>query len=247
MQIMKRLLIILRKTLLICLALVIYSAAIIFLYENFIRALIFPPPNYAENVGDPTEKTSVPTPLPIPSIEPAATAPPIIEPPAVSPENNNSQTPNNTLAAAPNALMIPVVGIKREQLRDTFDDARSEGRVHDAIDIMAAGGTPVVAVADGEITKFFDSVRGGITIYQYNSDRRLVYYYAHLQKRADNLKEKDFVKRGTVIGYVGDTGNAGAGNFHLHFAVTILNDPKKIFEGTEINPYPLLKDALESH
>ncbi len=237
---MKRFLLILRKTLLIILLLIIYSIIIVVLYENFIRTYLFLPTNYAENVGDPTEKTPVPIPLPIPI--------PSIEPPVVPlVEINTNQTENNAAPDSPTALMIPVVGIKREQLRDTFKDARSEGRVHDAIDIMAAGGTPVVAVADGEIAKFFDSERGGITIYQYNPDKRFVYYYAHLQKRADNLKEKDFVKRGTIIGYVGDSGNAGAGNYHLHFSVTILNDPKKIFEGTEINPYPLLKDALESH
>ena len=117
-------------------------------------------------------------------------------------------------------LMIPVKGIKRDQLQDTFNDARSEGREHNAIDIMAPQGTPVVAAADGEIAKFFDSDRGGITIYQYSANKKLVYYYAHLQRRADQISEKQFVKRGTVIGYVGDTGNAGAGNFHLHFSIS---------------------------
>ncbi len=237
MQIMKRFLLILRKTLLIILLLIIHSTVIVLLYENFIRPYLYLPTNYAENVSDPTEKTPVPTPLPIPSIEP-----PIVPPMEI----NTNQTQNNVTTDSPTALMIPVVGIKREQLRDTFNDARSEGRVHNSMDIMAAVGTPVVAVADGEIVKFFDSERGGITIYQYSSDRRFVYYYAHLQKRADNLKEKDSVKRGTVIGYVGDTGNAGAGNFHLHFSITLPDDPKKIFDGTEINPYPLLKDGIES-
>jgi murein DD-endopeptidase MepM/ murein hydrolase activator NlpD len=142
--------------------------------------------------------------------------------------------------------MIPVAGVKREQLQDTFNAARSAGRVHNAIDIMAPLGTPVKAVSDGEIAKFFDSDRGGITIYQYSPDKRYVYYYAHLQKRADNLKEKDFVKKGTVIGFVGDTGNSGAGNYHLHFSIAILSDPKRIFDGTEINPYPLLKNGIES-
>ncbi len=230
---MKRLLQIFRRILLSAFSLLIFSLAIVLLYENFIRRYVFLPPDFAENIGDPTEKKSVPTPLSIPSIEPPT-------------EVNPTQPQNNTIAGAPTALMIPVVGVKREQLQDTFNDARSEGRVHNAIDIMAAGGTPVIAAADGEIVKFFDSERGGITIYQYNADRRFVYYYAHLGKRADNLKEKDFVKRGTIIGYVGDTGNAGAGNFHLHFAVTVLDDPKNFFEGTEINPYPLLTNALEA-
>ncbi len=230
---MKRLLQILRRTLSVSLLLIIYSVIIVLIYEKFVRLYIFLPANYTESLNDPTEKTAVPTPLPIPSIEP--------------PEISLNQPQNNIIADAPDALMIPVVGIKREQLQDTFNDARSEERVHNALDIMAAVGTPVVAVADGEIAKFFDSERGGITIYQYSVDRRFAYYYAHLQKRADNLVEKTFVKRGTVIGYVGDTGNSGAGNFHLHFSITILDDSKNPFKGTEINPYPLLKDALESH
>ena len=225
----------------ISLLLIVYSIVIVFLYENFVRTYLFPPADYAEKVGDPTEKTPVPTPLPIPSIEPMIT--PTVVPPT---EINTNQNQNKAAPDSPTALMIPVVGIKREQLQDTFNDARSEGRVHNAIDIMAAGGTPVVAVADGEIAKFFDSERGGITIYQYSSDRRFVYYYAHLQKRADNLKEKDSVKRGTVIGYVGNTGNSGAGNYHLHFSIILPDDPKKIFDGTEINPYPLFKDGIES-
>ena len=142
--------------------------------------------------------------------------------------------------------MIPVVGIKASQLMDTFSDARSENRIHDAIDIMAPAGTPVVAVADGEIAKFFDSERGGITIYQYSADKKYVYYYAHLQSRAANLIETNYVKQGTVIGYVGDTGNAGPGNYHLHFSIALLKDPKRFWDGENINPYPLLKNAREA-
>jgi murein DD-endopeptidase MepM/ murein hydrolase activator NlpD len=125
-------------------------------------------------------------------------------------------------------------------LRDTFKDARSEGRVHDAIDIMAPMGAPVLAAADGEIARFFDSEKGGITIYQFSADKKLIYYYAHLQRRADTIQEHQFVKQGTVIGYVGDTGNAGAGNTHLHFAVWTVTDPKRYWDGTNINPYTLL-------
>jgi peptidoglycan LD-endopeptidase LytH len=137
-------------------------------------------------------------------------------------------------------LIIPVTGVKREDLRDTFNDARSEGRLHDAIDIMAPEGTPVLAAADGQIARFFESERGGITIYQFNTDHKLIFYYAHLKSRAETLSEKALVKQGEVIGYVGDTGNAGKGNFHLHFAIWSVNDPKRFWEGTNINPYPLL-------
>jgi len=230
---------ILRKILLTAYLLAIHLLAFLFAYQNYIRPYFSQPENYTENIFDPTEKTPVPTPQPIPSIVEVAESPPPAEIIA-------NQTQNNQTADSPTTLMIPVVGIKREQLQDTFSDSRSQGRVHNAIDIIAPLGTPVVAVADGEIAKFFDSERGGITIYQYSSDKKFVYYYGHLQKRADNILEKDYVKRGTVIGYVGDTGNSGAGNYHLHFSIAILGDPKRIFNGTEINPYPLLKDALES-
>jgi len=137
-------------------------------------------------------------------------------------------------------LIVPVVGVKPEQLLDTFADARSEGRVHDAIDIPAAAGTPVIAAADGEIVKLFQSDRGGTTVYQLSTDRKLIFYYAHLQRYADGLEAGKIVRQGDVIAYVGDTGNAGAGNFHLHFSIAIVADPKRYWEGTNINPYPLL-------
>ena len=138
-------------------------------------------------------------------------------------------------------LIIPVAGVKPEQIRDTFTDSRSEGRVHDAIDIMAPAGTPVLAAADGEIVRLFQSDRGGTTIYQLSPDKKLVFYYAHLQGYADGVVAGKYARQGEVIGYVGDTGNAGAGNYHLHFSVAILADPKRYWEGQNINPYPLLR------
>ena len=139
-------------------------------------------------------------------------------------------------------LIIPVAGVRPDQLIDTFDDARSEGRVHDAIDIPAAAETPVIAAADGKILKLFNSDRGGTTIYQLNADQDLVFYYAHLSRYADGLTEGSEVKQGQVIAYVGDTGNAGTGNYHLHFSIAAVSDPKRYWEGTNINPYPLLHD-----
>jgi murein DD-endopeptidase MepM/ murein hydrolase activator NlpD len=137
-------------------------------------------------------------------------------------------------------LIIPVLGVNQTQLQDTFGDARSDGRVHDAIDISAPLGTPVVAAAAGEIIKLFESERGGTTIYQLSVDRRLVYYYAHLQRYADDLVAGKVVRQGDVIAYVGDTGNAGTGNYHLHFSILIVPDPQRYWEGTSINPFPLL-------
>jgi murein DD-endopeptidase MepM/ murein hydrolase activator NlpD len=239
----------LKKIVLTLYLLTIHFFAGLFIYQSIVRPYFNQTNNFAADVADPTEENAVPTPQPIPSIVQATpeTAEANINNPENSNQSESNSAQNNITSESPDALMIPVVGIKREQLQDTYTDARSEGRVHNAIDIIAPAGTPVVAVADGEIAKFFDSRLGGITIYQYSTDRRLVYYYAHLQKRADNLKEKDFVKRGTVIGFVGDTGNPGAGNYHLHFSIAELSDPKRFWEGTDINPFPLLKNGIEAH
>jgi murein DD-endopeptidase MepM/ murein hydrolase activator NlpD len=141
-------------------------------------------------------------------------------------------------------LIIPVAGVRPDQLLDTFDDARSEGRVHDAIDIAAPAGTPVLAAAAGKILKLFQSERGGTTIYQLSADEKTVYYYAHLQRYADGLAEGNAVRQGDVIAYVGDTGNAGAGNYHLHFSIVAVSDPRRYWEGTNINPYPLLHSTV---
>ena len=143
--------------------------------------------------------------------------------------------------AAPNKLIIPVAGVRPDQLHDTFSESRSEGRVHDAIDIAAPLGTPVLAAADGTIVKLFYSERGGITIYQLSADNKFVYYYAHLDRYAEGLTEGHFAKQGESIAYVGDTGDAGAGNYHLHFSIALISDPKHYWEGVNINPYPLLK------
>jgi murein DD-endopeptidase MepM/ murein hydrolase activator NlpD len=137
-------------------------------------------------------------------------------------------------------LIIPVAGIQPHQLRDTFSDARSDDRTHEAIDIPAASGTPVLAAADGRIVKLFQGEPGGTTIYQSSTDEKLIFYYAHLQAYAAGLAEGTMVRQGEVIGYVGDSGNAGAGNYHLHFSIAIANDPGRYWEGTNINPYPLL-------
>jgi murein DD-endopeptidase MepM/ murein hydrolase activator NlpD len=164
------------------------------------------------------------------------------------PSDQSQQSPGANLAldAPADQLMIPVKGIKRSQLQDTFTAARAAGRSHDAIDIMAPGGTPVLAATDGEIIKFFDSKDGGTTIYELTADKKYILYYAHLQSRQPGLNEHDQVKRGQVIAYVGDTGNAGPGNYHLHFAIADALDPKRWWAGPYINPYPLLKDGIES-
>lgn len=137
-------------------------------------------------------------------------------------------------------LLIPLKGISANQLRDTFKESRSEGRQHDALDIKAPQGTPVLATTDGTVTKLFQSQRGGITLYQLDPSGRYVYYYAHLMRYEDGITEGKQLHRGDVIAYVGDTGNAGTGNYHLHFAISKISAPGKWSGGDPINPYPLL-------
>jgi murein DD-endopeptidase MepM/ murein hydrolase activator NlpD len=186
---------------------------------------------------------------------PLSTDPPISGPTETAPPSTGGSgsypSPESTQSAKDSILsgsfvgrlklIIPVAGVRPEQLQDTFTEARSEGRAHDAIDIMAPAGTPVLAANDGEIVRLFQSERGGTTIYQLSPDKKLVFYYAHLQRYADGLVAGKFARQGEVIGYVGDTGNAGAGNYHLHFSIAVLADPKRYWEGTNINPYPLLR------
>ena len=135
-------------------------------------------------------------------------------------------------------LAFPVKGYERA-LRDNFDEPRGSAR-HEAIDIMAPRGTPVVAVDSGVIVKLFKSVPGGLTIYQFDDSATLSYYYAHLDRYADGLREGASVKQGQVIGYVGSTGNARADAPHLHFTVYALPPSRQWWKGIAINPHPAL-------
>jgi murein DD-endopeptidase MepM/ murein hydrolase activator NlpD len=136
------------------------------------------------------------------------------------------------------SLLIPVRGVDTSQLRDNFSELRGN-RVHEAIDILSPRGTPVVAVDDGVIEKLFTSAYGGLTVYEFDRDRAYCYYYAHLDRYADGLKEGMAVKRGDVIGYVGTTGNAPPGTPHLHFTIFKLGPEKQWWKGTAVNPFPL--------
>lgn len=135
-------------------------------------------------------------------------------------------------------LAFPVKGYERA-LRDNFDEKRGS-TPHEALDIMAPRGTPVVAVDNGTVAKLFKSVPGGNTIYQFDESGALAYYYAHLDRYAPGLREGGKVKRGEVIGYVGSSGNARADAPHLHFTAYALGADRKWWKGVAINPYPAL-------
>jgi murein DD-endopeptidase MepM/ murein hydrolase activator NlpD len=141
----------------------------------------------------------------------------------------------------PAGLAVPVVGVKPDQLTDTFAQARAGGRRHDAIDIMAPEGTPVIAAADGTVEKlFFSKGGGGITVYVRSPDQKWSYYYAHLSAYAPGLAEGQQVKRGQVIARVGHTGDANAAAPHLHMAINAMGQGERWWQGTPIDPYPLL-------
>lgn len=142
-------------------------------------------------------------------------------------------------------LLVPVLGVSADRLRNTFDDARSGGRRHDAIDIHAPRGTPVVATTDGTIIKLHNGARGGLALYQLDDDGRTRYYYAHLDRYAQGVREGARVERGQVIGYVGDTGNAQPGDYHLHFSIAVLSDRSRWWTGENLNPFHVLRRSYE--
>ena len=149
--------------------------------------------------------------------------------------------PSSPPVAAPRgALVIPVAGVGADQLGDTFADARGQGRVHDAIDIMAPRGTPVIAAAAGTVEKLFDSRLGGRTIYIRRPDGQWIDYYAHLDGYAPGLTEGKRIAQGEMIGTVGSTGDASAEAPHLHYAINAMAPGEGWWQGKPVNPYPLL-------
>jgi murein DD-endopeptidase MepM/ murein hydrolase activator NlpD len=144
------------------------------------------------------------------------------------------------LSFSPDRLLVPVAGQGPEDLVDTFDDARSGGRVHEAIDIMAPRGTPVVAVADGRIASVRTNRLGGKVLYLTSPDGRYRFYYAHLDGYAPGVTAGMTAFQGDTLGYVGNTGNARYTAPHLHFQV-LEGSGRAVHSGRKVNPYPLLR------
>jgi murein DD-endopeptidase MepM/ murein hydrolase activator NlpD len=209
------------------------------------------PPGVECDCADGRDVADAPPEADRPSADTTTVRPPVADqtPPAADADTARV-TPDEAGRAAPPirgapvvsgaGLAMPVAGIEPGDLVDTFEAARSEGRTHNAIDILAPRGTPVRAAAGGEVVRLFTSDKGGLTIYQLGDDRRTVYYYAHLDSYAPGLETGQRVRRGQVVGGVGDTGNAAPGNTHLHFAIWRTADPADFWDGTPVNPYPLL-------
>jgi len=189
----------------------------------------------------------------------AAPAPaPAIAPTEVRP-TSSSEPPAVTAPDEPQAVAIPSIGVNPvedlkgrhldlplkgavpEDVHDMFNEMRGGTRRHEAIDMLAPRNTPVVAVEAGTIGRLFFSKAGGITIYQFDPTNSYVYYYAHLERYADGLKEGDKVKRGQLLGFVGTTGNAPRDTPHLHFAIFKMTDEKHWWQGTPIDPFQVLR------
>jgi murein DD-endopeptidase MepM/ murein hydrolase activator NlpD len=201
-----------------------------------------PPPAAAdESPSPPTTFVPEPAPFTLPP-EPAPQTPPSFGVPSAN------EPPRNLPGAPPGlsdferlrarALAIPVQGKTARDIQDNFAEPRG-GRPHEAVDILAPRGTPVLAADAGTVKKLFTSVPGGLTVYEFDPEETYCYYYAHLDRYADGLVEGKHLAKGDLVGYVGTTGNAPPGTPHLHFTIFRLGPEKRWWEGTPINPYPL--------
>lgn len=193
------------------------------------------PPAATERWQDRSDDTDSPV---LQQAEGGPAPPPV---PTTGSEPTIAPAPGSPAGLEDRDFVIPVEGVKPEQLTRSFSDRRGSTRLHEAIDIPAPRNTPVKAVEDGVIARLFFSKAGGITIYQFDPSERFCYYYAHLERYADNLREGDRVRKGQVIGYVGTSGNAPKDVPHLHFAVFRLTAEKRWWEGTPIDPYDILR------
>jgi peptidoglycan LD-endopeptidase LytH len=147
----------------------------------------------------------------------------------------------NGAAAGSPRLTVPVEGVARSAIRDSWGDDRGGGtRAHHGVDIAAPAGARVLAAGAGTVEKLFHSNLGGTTLYVRSADGRWVHYYAHLAGYAPGVREGLRVRAGALLGFVGDTGDAGPGNFHLHFGLQRMRPGERWWQGEDVDPYPLL-------
>jgi murein DD-endopeptidase MepM/ murein hydrolase activator NlpD len=192
--------------------------------------------------GDGSPSDSIGTPVPRPAT-PVPRTPALGRPVATTGEPTISAAPPPLDAAIEDlqrrGLRVPIDGLDIEQLKGGFTEHRAGdgGHTHEAVDILAPRNTPVHAVQDGTIAKLFFSKAGGNTIYQFDPAQQFCYYYAHLERYADGVRDGLRVSRGDVIGYVGTSGNAPPGTPHLHFAVYELTPEHRWWQGHPLDPY----------
>ena len=167
------------------------------------------------------------------------------EPPAESPMPAEARRPSDLADIDRDieelhyrGLLVPVAGIDASRIPNTFNDARDGQRKHNAVDILAKRGTPVLSADDGTILKVGTNALGGNTVWAVDANRRFVYYYAHLDRWADGLRDGMALQRGDVLGYVGTTGNAPKDIPHLHFQLLRYTNDKRYYDGPPLNPLP---------
>ena len=187
-----------------------------------------------------------PPPAPPAAIDPAPSTTPALAdtgtPQVIAPRVTREDA-DDVAALVARHLSMPVQGMRADQLMPSFKQVRGT-RPHEAIDILAARGTPIVAVEDGKVAKLFTSKAGGLTVYQFDPASRYAYYYAHLDRYEEGLADGQSLRRGQVIGYVGSTGNADPKAPHLHFAIFRLGPDRRWWQGTAIDPYPVFTKRL---
>jgi murein DD-endopeptidase MepM/ murein hydrolase activator NlpD len=187
-------------------------------------------------IGPPAQPVVAAAKPPAASASPAAGAPP---------DTHVVGTPPDAVIRAPSPdLRAPIDGMNIDSMKGGFTEVRGT-RAHEAVDILMPRGTPIHAVSDGTIAKLFFSKAGGITIYEFDADERLCYYYAHLERYVDGLHEGQHVAKGEVIGYVGTSGNAPPNTPHLHFAIFELNADRRWWQGRPLDPYMVFKQRGE--
>jgi murein DD-endopeptidase MepM/ murein hydrolase activator NlpD len=152
-------------------------------------------------------------------------------------------TPADLDALKKSGIIIPVAGVSAKDLIDSFDDKRGSERHHNALDIMAARNTPVIAALPGNVLKLHNSTAGGLTVYMSDSTSHFVMMYGHLDSYRPGIKEGQRIKRGEIIGFVGSRGNALAHAPHLLFQVSRTDYMRDWWKGTRVNAFPLLMPA----
>jgi peptidoglycan LD-endopeptidase LytH len=184
------------------------------------------------------------------AITPVVVAPDVVAPDVVAPDLDPAIRADDLadraveveeLAALRAVLIVPVAGVERWELHDTFAQGRGDGeRAHEAIDIPAPRGMPVLSATDGRLLRMFASEAGGLMVYATDASERFILLYGHLDAYASGLSDGMPLARGQVIGYVGTTGNAPPETPHLHFGILRGDPAVSWWEGVPVNPYPLL-------
>ena len=151
-----------------------------------------------------------------------------------------SRASESDVAVLMRELAVPVAGVAKSSLHDTYAELRGGTRPHEALDILAPRGTAVLSAASGRVLKLFNSKPGGLMVYATDSSERFILKYGHLDAYAPGLADGQTLRQGQPIGVVGTTGNAPPGTPHLHFAIARAEDLKQWWQGVPVNPYPLL-------